>query len=47
VIFYTVFEIYNGLTAHDDVAHFAHVGGLLFGFIYIKLFGGKSSGFGY
>ena len=47
VIFYTVFEVYNGLNASDNVAHFAHVGGLVFGFLYIKLFGGKSSGFGY
>ncbi len=47
VIFYTVFEIYNGFNSHDNIAHFAHVGGLVFGFLYIKLFGGKSSGFGY
>lgn len=47
VIFYTVFEIYKGLTANDGVAHFAHVGGLLFGFLYIKIFSNNSSGFRY
>jgi membrane associated rhomboid family serine protease len=30
---YTVFELYNGFFAHDNVAHFAHLGGLIVGVI--------------
>ena len=33
VIGYTVFELYNGFFAHDNVAHFAHLGGLVVGVI--------------
>jgi len=38
IIFYVVAEIYAGLspTAGDNVAHFAHIGGALFGFLLIK-----------
>lgn len=36
--FYVVFELYNGLSMADTgVAHFAHLGGMLFGFIMIKI----------
>lgn len=31
VIFYTVFEMYNGVMSSDGVAHFAHLGGILVG----------------
>ena len=31
VIFYTVFEMYNGVMSCDGVAHFAHLGGILVG----------------
>ena len=33
VIGYTLFELYNGFFAHDNVAHFAHLGGLVVGVI--------------
>ncbi len=35
---YVIFEIYSGLspTAGDNVAHFAHIGGALLGFLVIK-----------
>lgn len=38
VIFYGAAELYSGLAnnAGDNVAHFAHLGGMLFGFILIK-----------
>ena len=36
---YVFFELYSGLQANpgDNVAHFAHLGGALFGFILVKL----------
>ncbi len=34
---YAAFELYNGFFAHDNVAHFAHLGGLVVGII-IMLF---------
>lgn len=38
VILYGLFELYNGLQNNpgDNVAHFAHLGGMLFGFLLIK-----------
>ncbi len=33
VIGYGVLELIQGLTIHDSVAHFAHLGGMLFGFV--------------
>lgn len=38
VIFYGAFELYQGIANNpaDNVAHFAHLGGMLFGFILIK-----------
>jgi len=37
VFFYAAFELYSGLANHtgDDVAHFAHLGGLFFGLIMV------------
>ncbi|MCH2046430.1 MAG: rhomboid family intramembrane serine protease [Saprospiraceae bacterium] len=46
VIFYTVYELYKGLNVQDGVAHFAHLGGLLFGYLYLKLFN-KDGGYRY
>lgn len=39
VILYGLFELYSGFqnSPTDNVAHFAHLGGMLFGFIMIKL----------
>jgi membrane associated rhomboid family serine protease len=39
VIFYGVLELYQGISSNpgDNVAHFAHLGGMLFGFILIKI----------
>ncbi len=41
VLFYMVFELYAGLRASDTdpVAHFAHLGGALFAFILLKIWG--------
>ena len=38
VSLYVIFELYEGFANHagDDVAHFAHLGGALFGFILVK-----------
>lgn len=38
VFFYGLFELYSGVhqAAGDNVAHFAHIGGLLIGFIILK-----------
>jgi membrane associated rhomboid family serine protease len=38
VMLYGLFELYNGLSndAGDNVAHFAHLGGMLFGYVLIK-----------
>lgn len=39
VIGYGLFELYGGVaqTANDNIAHFAHLGGMLFGFLLIML----------
>lgn len=38
VIFYGAFELYAGVSGtQEGVAHFAHLGGMLFGFILIKI----------
>jgi len=39
VIFFGLFELYSGFENNpgDNVAHFAHLGGMLFGFILIKI----------
>ncbi|TPG72220.1 rhomboid family intramembrane serine protease [Hymenobacter nivis] len=38
VFFYAIYELYNGVhrTPGDNVAHFAHLGGLLIGFLVLK-----------
>ena len=35
IIGYFVLEIYLGLTGNDGIAHFAHLGGMIFGFLFI------------
>lgn len=37
VIGYAVYELYNGFFSHDNVAHFAHLGGLLAGIIILLI----------
>ncbi len=37
VIGYGVLELLQGLTIHDGVAHFAHLGGMVFGFILLMV----------
>lgn len=46
VILYGLFELYNGVANNpgDDVAHFAHLGGMLIGFILLKLWNIKRPG---
>jgi membrane associated rhomboid family serine protease len=41
VLFYMAFELYSGLRASetDNVAHFAHLGGAVFAFILLKIWG--------
>lgn len=36
VLIYGIFELYLGIQNNDNIAHFAHLGGMLFGFIIIK-----------
>lgn len=47
VAFYGLFEIYAGIkqTPGDNVAHFAHIGGMIFAFILIKFWNNKSNRF--
>jgi membrane associated rhomboid family serine protease len=43
VIIYGAIELFSGISSpNSNVAHFAHLGGMLFGFILIKLWGKKS-----
>ena len=35
IIGYIVIELYLGVTGNDGVAHFAHLGGMIFGFLLI------------
>ncbi len=47
VLFYGLYELYSGFgrVPGDNVAHFAHLGGMLFAFILIKLWGKKYDSF--
>lgn len=44
VIIYGLFELFSGISNNpgDNVAHFAHLGGMLFGFILIKIWNKKN-----
>ncbi|HET6993310.1 MAG TPA: rhomboid family intramembrane serine protease, partial [Bacteroidia bacterium] len=46
-VFYGGAELYNSwhLAAGDNVAHFAHVGGMIFGFILVKIYSRNKSHF--
>lgn len=48
VLFYVFIELWSGLTSRGDgVAHMAHLGGMLFGYILIKYWQGRpASGYG-
>lgn len=39
-VFYGVAELYNSvqINSSDNVAHFAHIGGMIFGFILVKIY---------
>lgn len=47
VIFYGAMEIYSGVyrAQSDNVAHFAHIGGMLFAFILVKYWGSQRKTF--
>lgn len=47
VLFYGAFEIYSGVyrAQADNVAHFAHIGGMLFAFILVKYWGSQRKTF--
>jgi membrane associated rhomboid family serine protease len=46
VIGYAIIELYMGfVNANDNVAHFAHLGGMLFGYILIKYWQKHTSNF--
>lgn len=46
VIGYLVIEVYLGLTGNDGIAHFAHLGGMVFGFLLIMYWKKKGNGYG-
>jgi len=37
VMIYGALELYSGFSSNDNVAHFAHLGGMLFGFILLMI----------
>ena len=47
VIFYGAYELYSGVyrAQTDNVAHFAHIGGMLFAFILVKYWGSQRKTF--
>jgi membrane associated rhomboid family serine protease len=47
VTFYALYEIYAGIKRMpgDNIAHFAHIGGMIFAFILIKMWGSKRDNF--
>ncbi|AQG81559.1 rhomboid family intramembrane serine protease [Spirosoma montaniterrae] len=47
VIFYGAYELYSGVyrAQSDNVAHFAHIGGMLFAFILVKYWGSQRKTF--
>ena len=47
VTFYAIYEIYSGLNKMpgDNVAHFAHIGGMIFAFILIRIWGNERKSF--
>lgn len=47
VAFYAVIELLEGLSLYDNVAHFAHLGGMIFGYILIRYWRNKHKNNGY
>ncbi len=47
VVFYAVIELLEGLSLSDNVAHFAHLGGMIFGYILIRYWRNKHKNNGY
>jgi membrane associated rhomboid family serine protease len=47
VMLYGVIELYMGVKGTDNVAHYAHLGGMLFGYILIKWWQQERYPFGY
>lgn len=47
VAFYGMYELYSGIqnSPSDNVAHFAHLGGMLFAFIMLKMWGAEKNKF--
>jgi len=46
VLFYALFEIYAGITGTEQgIAHFAHIGGMIFGFFLIRYWKRRPPGF--
>ena len=47
VLFYGAYEVYSGIyqAQSDNVAHFAHIGGMLFAYILVKLWGSQRKTF--
>lgn len=47
VTFYGLYELYSGIqnSASDNVAHFAHIGGMLFAYILLRYWGTQKSNF--
>ena len=46
VAFYGLFELFSGFARSDsNIAHFAHIGGMIFGFLLIKYWKGKQRRF--
>ncbi len=45
VMIYGAIELFSGISANDNIAHFAHLGGMIFGFILIKYWKKNSSDF--
>jgi len=43
VIIYGLMELYYGFTSTGNIAHFAHLGGMLFGFLIIKYWKSKQN----
>ena len=44
VLIYGLLELFSGFSSVDNVAHFAHVGGMLFGLLLILYWKNKSNG---
>jgi membrane associated rhomboid family serine protease len=47
VLIYAVIELLEGLSQFDNVAHFAHLGGMIFGYILIRYWRNKHNRDGY